>query len=162
MLIDPDPSTLPTFESMIMLATINHAGQIDDAGQPIIMHILRVALKQTHIVCSIAALLHDIVEDTTVTLDGLRDLGVHETIIDTVDSLTRRENETYTNYIERLADDAWAIPVKIADLTDNMDVSRMPNGVVTGKNIDRMRRYRKAFKRLTEGQPISDLVQIKL
>lgn len=161
MLTDPDPKTLPVFEEMLMLATTHHIGQVDSAGQPIIMHVLRVALKQTHPVCRIAALLHDIVEDTSVTIQWLRELHIHETIVDTVDSLTRRDKETYTEYIERVAENAWAIPVKIADLMDNMDLSRFPNGVVTGRFIDLMKRYRKALARLTTGQPMSDLVQIK-
>lgn len=161
MLTDPDPATLPTFESMLLLATINHAGQVDKAGQPYILHVLRVAIKQTHPVCRLAALLHDLIEDTNITLQGLQDLDIPDIIVDTVDSLTRKPGENYSNYIERLAENAWAIPVKIADLTDNMDASRLPNGVSTGKDVDRMRRYRKALDRLTKGKPMSDLVQIK-
>lgn len=161
MLTDPDLSTSPTFESLLLLATINHAGQVDKDGQPYILHVLRVSLKQTHIVCRLAALLHDLIEDTEITLQELRSLGIHETIVGTVDSLTRRDNETYSDYIERLADNAWAVPVKIADLIDNMDTTRLPNGVATGKDIDLMRRYRKALNRLTTGEPMSKLVQIK-
>jgi (p)ppGpp synthase/HD superfamily hydrolase len=84
----------------------------------------------------IAAVLHDVVEDSDWTLDRLRGEGFSERIINLVDLLTRRDAETYDQFIERIRMDHTAVEIKLADLEDNMDLTRLPE--ISGKDISRL------------------------
>ena len=99
----------------------------------------------------LAAVLHDVVEDTNVTLDDLRRGGFPDEVVRVVDLLTHREADDYDAYVERLAPDPIARAVKLADLLDNMDTSRLP--VITAKTEQRLARYRRAYERLTRDEP---------
>jgi (p)ppGpp synthase/HD superfamily hydrolase len=96
----------------------------------------------------IAAVLHDVVEDTPYSCDDLRRLGFAETVVETVDKLTRRNDESYEAFIERLQLDPVARAVKLADLSDNMDVRRL--GTLTERDWQRLQRYKLAWNRLQE------------
>src|SRR5262249_4397457 len=93
-----------------------------------------------------AAVLHDVVEDTPTTLDDLRREGFPQAVVEAVDCLTRREDESYDEFIARIKPNALARRVKIADLEDNMDLSRIPHP--TDKDLARIERYRKALATL--------------
>jgi (p)ppGpp synthase/HD superfamily hydrolase len=95
------------------------------------------------------AALHDVVEDSSMTLRDLRDQGFPPSVIEAVDALTRREGEAYEDCIERVAKLPLATRVKLADLESNMDVRRLAQ--VTSADIGRLERYRKAWDRLTLG-----------
>src|SRR5689334_6230581 len=120
----------PDLGSTIDLMRRAHEGQIDKSGRPYYLHPLRVAMRLAH--CSAAerhaALLHDVVEDTPVTLDELRDLGYDEEVLALVDLLTRRApaGESHNEYIERLIQsrNPKALRVKLADVYDNMSPAR--------------------------------------
>lgn len=107
-----------------------HEGQIDKSGRPYYLHPLRVAMRLLH--CSAAerhaALLHDVVEDTAVTLEDLRHMGYDEEVLALVDLLTRRKSagESHNQYVERLisSGNVKALRVKLADLYDNMSPAR--------------------------------------
>jgi hypothetical protein len=87
----------------------------------------------------IAAVLHDVVEDTDWTIDRLRREGFSETVLAAIDCLTRRDGETYEEFIERAAVNPVARRVKLADLEDNMDIRRIR---MLGPNAhDRLARY---------------------
>ncbi|WP_342359474.1 HD domain-containing protein [Terrarubrum flagellatum] len=137
-----------TIEDALMLAADKHRGQTDKAGLPYILHPLRVmhhlgldATMQERM----AALLHDLVEDTDVTLDDLRAQGFPAEVVQAVDSLTKRpeEKEDYFAAVRRAGADPIGRKVKIADLTDNMDVRRIRSP--TDKDRLRIERYRKAL-----------------
>jgi (p)ppGpp synthase/HD superfamily hydrolase len=92
------------------------------------------------------AVLHDVVEDTPHTLEDLRRAGYPEEVVQAVDCLTRRDTETYDEFIERLKPNPLAYKVKIADLEDNMDVRRISE--IKESDFERLRRYRKAWAEL--------------
>ena len=92
------------------------------------------------------AALHDVVEDSALTLRDLREQGFPPLVVDAVDALTRREGEAYEDCIERVAVNSLAIKVKRADLESNLDVRRLTQ--VTSADIGRLERYRKAWGRL--------------
>jgi (p)ppGpp synthase/HD superfamily hydrolase len=139
--IRPDEER-PNFEDTLRLVTEAHAGQRDKGGEPYILHILRVALAVPKNL-RIAALLHDIVEDTPFTLEDLRGRGYSEETLGVVDALTRREDETYVQFIERIKPNPSARKVKLADLADNMKLERLP--ALDDKAVGRLSRYYEAW-----------------
>jgi (p)ppGpp synthase/HD superfamily hydrolase len=114
----------PALEDAIAYAARAHRGQVDKGGQPYILHALRVMLRQVDDTARIVAVLHDVLEDTPETLDGLRTAGYSEEICAALDCLTRREGEPYEEMIERVAANRLARQVKLADLEDNLDIDR--------------------------------------
>lgn len=142
---------MSSLEEAILIATRAHRGQKDRGGVPYILHPLRVMGKVNGTAERIAAVLHDVVEDTSVTLDDLRKAGFSEEIVEAVDALTRRENEGYDAFIRRVLTNAVARRVKVADLEDNLDLLRLPQ--LAEHDFQRLIRYRKAHARLTEKPP---------
>ena len=108
----------------INLAVSAHCGQLDKGGQPYILHPLRVMLACKTDPQRIAAVLHDTVEDGGVELNLIRH-WFGQDIADAVDALSRRSGEDYAAFIERCAANDIARTVKLADLRDNMDMSRL-------------------------------------
>lgn len=133
---------MSTLEKAIIIATKAHEGVIDKGGNPYILHPLRVMIKQTSEECRIVAVLHDVVEDTDISLTDLRNEGFSEDIILAVDALTRRSNESYMEFISRCKQDAMARLVKLADIEDNSDMSRIKNP--TQRDYNRLQKYKKA------------------
>lgn len=128
-------------EKAIFIATQAHAakGQKDKAGAPYILHPLRMMLRMTTPAEMMAAVLHDVVEDTDWTLDALRREGFPTEVIAALDCLTKRAGEPYEEFIARIAPNDIARRVKLADLEDNMDVKRMTQ--VTERDILRLNKY---------------------
>ena len=116
----------------------------DKAGVDYINHSLKVSELCTHEISKCVAVLHDVMEDCGVTYDGLLEKGVIEEIVENVGLLTHRKRETYSDYIEKISITAVAREVKIADLTHNMDISRIPNP--TEADYKRIEKYKKAFE----------------
>ena len=123
-----------------------HTGAVDKAGQPYILHPLRVMARLSTDTERIVAILHDVVEDSDVTLDDLRAEGFSDEIVDAIDHVTRREGESYEAFIERIAPHPLARRVKLADLADNMDVTRLV--VLDERGMERMQRYLRSWQRL--------------
>jgi (p)ppGpp synthase/HD superfamily hydrolase len=140
--------SMPTLEDAIALAVEAHRGQRDKAGQTYILHPLRVMMRLETEAERMAAILHDVVEDTPYTLERLRGLGYPEEVLGALDCLTKREGESYEAFIERVRPHSLARRVKLADLEDNMDVRRLPS--VGPKETERLARYRAAWARLKE------------
>lgn len=134
---------MATLERAIEIATSAHEGQFDKGGNPYILHPLRVMARMQTNVLRIIAVLHDVVEDTEVTLDDLRVEGFSEIEIAGVDAMTRRPGETYREFITRVKLNQEARQVKIADIEENMDLSRIPN--YTAQDVRRLVRYREAL-----------------
>lgn len=109
----------------LKIAISAHANQVDKGNQPYIYHPIRVALNCKTTDEKIAALLHDVVEDTPWTFERLGKEGFSKEVVDAVRCLTKKENEEYMDFIKRLADNPIARNVKIQDLTDNMDTTRL-------------------------------------
>ncbi|KAF1081676.1 MAG: Guanosine-3',5'-bis(Diphosphate) 3'-pyrophosphohydrolase [Candidatus Rifleibacterium amylolyticum] len=132
---------MATLEKAIALAAEAHAGQVDKAGQPYILHPLRVMFRLQDPQQQIAAVLHDIVEDTSVTLETLSQQGFSPTVIAAVDALTKRKGETRIDAARRAAANRIALAVKLADNAENMDLSRIASP--TQKDYARIEEYRK-------------------
>lgn len=145
----PGPGRL--VEEAIALAVEAHRGQTDRSGAPYILHPLRVMFRVETDAERIAAVLHDVVEDTPWTLEGLRERGFPAEVVEAVDHLTRRESESYEEFVRRAGAHPVARRVKIADLEDNMDVRRI--GAVSGKDVERLARYHRAWRSLTADLP---------
>jgi len=114
-----------TVEDAIIFATECHRGQRDKAGEPYILHPLRVALLVRTDPERLAAVLHDVVEDTGVTLDELRERGLDESVVTAIEALTKRDGEDYASFIERVVRNRIARVVKLADLADNLHPDRL-------------------------------------
>jgi (p)ppGpp synthase/HD superfamily hydrolase len=129
------------------IATKAHQGQKDKAGQPYITHPEFVASQVTSDEAKAVAWLHDVVEDTHITLEDLRNAGLPESVIEGVNALTKQGEEDYEGYLERVAANPLAKAVKIADLKHNMDTSRLT--VITDKTRVRLEKYKLAFAKLS-------------
>jgi (p)ppGpp synthase/HD superfamily hydrolase len=138
---------MSTLERAISICALAHEGQVDKGGSPYVLHPLKVMLRLPHDEERIAAVLHDVVEDTAITLADLRNEGFSEAVLIAVDSLTKREGETYQAFIERAARDPIARRVKLADLAENSDLSRISEP--SQKDLERIEKYRKATDYLT-------------
>src|SRR5688572_11662876 len=106
---------MSTLERAIAIAAEAHAGQVDKAGQPYILHPLRVMLRVQTEHERIAAVLHDVVEDTSVTLEQLSGEGFADEVLHAVEALTKRPGESRSEAALRAAADPVARNVKLAD-----------------------------------------------
>ncbi len=138
---------MPNIEDAILLATEKHRGQVDKSGAPYIVHPLQVMCRMRTETERIVAVLHDVVEDTGVTLDDLRSMGYGDEIVDALDHLTRRAGESYEQFIQRIKPHPLALRVKLGDLQDNMDIRRA--GTLGAKDLERLQRYQAAWFELT-------------
>jgi (p)ppGpp synthase/HD superfamily hydrolase len=138
---------MSTLDQALAIAVEAHRGQVDKAGQPYILHPLRVMMRLATPDERIVAVLHDVVEDSPTSLADLRQAGFDEVIVRAVDHLTRREQETYEAFIERASLDPLAKRVKLADLEDNMTVTRLQT--LDERAMERLGRYLQAWQRLT-------------
>jgi (p)ppGpp synthase/HD superfamily hydrolase len=104
----------------IKIAIDAHAGQVDKAGEPYILHPLRVMLAMQTEIGRIVGVLHDVVEDSDLV--GLGDILAFfgPEVRDAVDAVTRRHGENYAAFIERASRNPLGREVKIADLRDNV------------------------------------------
>lgn len=127
------------------LAVEAHCGQKDKAGADYIGHPLRVAARLNDDNEKIVAVLHDTIEDTYVTAGYLREQGFPQEIVDGVIAVTRREGESYEDFVRRAACNPLGRAVKIADLEDNMDIRRL-RYPMTEDDFNRLNKYLKAYK----------------
>jgi len=130
-------------EKAIEIAVKAHRGQKDKAGEVYILHPLRVMMSQASEEGKVVAVLHDVIEDSNLTIYDLDAEGFSERIIDAVYSLTKQDNENYFNYVRRCKENDIAKYVKLADLEDNSDLRRIKNP--TEKDFERNKRYKKAM-----------------
>ena len=139
------------YEKALKLVKTAHAGQTDKGGIAYINHLLTVAGGVSGETEKTVALLHDIIEDTPTTLDGLRKQGFPDEVIAAVDCLTKRKGEPYEGYISRVKSNPCATRVKLADLRHNMDTGRLSN--ITDKDSERVKKYEYAVAYLTDSSP---------
>jgi len=130
---------MATIEKAIETAAKAHAGQLDKGGEPYILHPLRVMLRMNNNLERMAAVLHDVVEDSDITLEKLSEEGFSAEVIEAVAALTKLPGETRLQAAERAARNPIARMVKLADNAENMDISRIPNP--TEKDIARLHEY---------------------
>lgn len=118
-------SNLDDYSKALVYASMMHAHVNDKGGRPYIDHPIRVSQYCTSINAKIVAILHDVVEDTDATLDTLLMLGFSVYVVDGVDAVTRRDGESYDDFINRACRNDIGREVKKADIKDNTDPKRL-------------------------------------
>lgn len=113
----------------------------------------------------ICAVLHDVIEDTNISLNELREEGFSEEVLVILDLLTKKKQEDYSTFIDRISTNETACRVKIADLQDNMNLSRIKSPSMEDKK--RVEKYMDAFERLhgvlyPEKDNIEDYYEIEI
>lgn len=132
-----------SLEKAIAIAVKVHAGRTDKGDSPYILHPLRVMLRLNTNEERIVGVLHDVVEDTEVTLEDLEKEGFSREILAALDSVTKREGEDYDDFIRRAEQNPLGRKVKLADLEDNCNPARIKNP--TDEDYARIEKYRRAI-----------------
>jgi (p)ppGpp synthase/HD superfamily hydrolase len=135
-----------TLERAIAIAATAHAGQVDKGGAPYILHPLKVMLRMSTLEQRIVAVLHDVVEDCGVSLDDLRKEGFSEEVLSAIESVTKVPGESYEDFVDRAAQNPIGRVVKLADLEENSDLSRITSP--SWEDLERVEKYRRAIARL--------------
>jgi (p)ppGpp synthase/HD superfamily hydrolase len=144
--MNTDASLQVLLERAIAIAEKQHAGQVDKADRPYMEHPLRVMKAMSNDAERIVAILHDVIEDTDLTLDQLAAEGFPGYILEALDSVTRRDGETYEAFVARAATNPIGRRVKYADLQDNADLSRIASPTVA--DVERTEKYHRAMAQL--------------
>lgn len=131
----------------INLANTYFKDKVDKGGHPYMDHLISVMNGCTTEDSKIVGVLHDIIEDTDVTISILENF-IHANLIEAIQIVSRKSNDTYSEFIQKIADskNLIAIEVKLVDLKNNMDLSRLNE--IKQKDIDRLRKYKKAYEKL--------------
>ena len=132
----------------LSIAALAHEGQVDKSGVSYILHPLRVMMEMHNEEEQIVAILHDVVEDTDVTLNDLKSEGFSDILIDAVDAISRRKDESVREYFDRVINNILARKVKIRDIEDNLRITRLLS--VTKKELNNISMYHKYWKKLKE------------
>ena len=138
---------MATLGNAITLAALTHQHQTDRGGKPYILHPMRVMMRlrtEDHELMSID-ILHDAVEDSegAVTFQTLTEMGFSQRVIDGVAALTKHEGESYDDFIKRCALNPDAKQIKMEDIKDNSDVTRLKG--LRQKDFERLEKYCKAY-----------------
>ena len=142
---------MSTLERAIEIATEAHRGQLDKAGNDYIGHSLRVMAAGKSTDEKIVGVLHDVVEDSDWTFERLAAEGFSDEVIEALRCVTKiSEGEPYDKFIARVKTNPLAVAVKLNDLSDNMDIRRLP--YLSDKDVKRLKKYLKAYKQLI-GEP---------
>ena len=128
-----------------------HEGQTDKAGVPYIFHPIHIAEQMDSEESCVVALLHDVIEDSNITLEILSKY-FNDDIITALRVLTKKENEDYVMYIKRVKTNKLATKVKIKDLEHNRDLTRLNE--VTDKDRKRSMKYWEAIRYLEDIETI--------
>ena len=132
----------------LLIAYNAHMGQYDRSGLPYIFHPYHLAemMEDEYSVC--AALLHDTVEDTDMTIEDIRNEGFPEEVVHALELLTHKDGVDYFDYVRAIRSDPLAVRVKLADLSHNSDLSRLDN--VSERDRERIKKYEQARRILLE------------
>lgn len=134
-------------ERAIAIAVEAHVGQTDKAGRPYILHPLHLMMQMETREEMMTAVLHDVIEDTAVTLADLRAAGFPDDVLNALALLTHNDSDSYEEYVAKLNTNDLARRVKLADLAHNMDVRRLP--ILRDKDLRRLQKYTQAWHLLT-------------
>jgi (p)ppGpp synthase/HD superfamily hydrolase len=133
-------------DNIIKLAVDAHLGQRDKANLPYILHPLRLMMKFELYEEMATAILHDVIEDTSVTSEELEKQGISKEILDAVNCLTKKDGEDYQDFIQRISQNSLATKVKIEDIKDNLDLLRLKT--LTDDDLLRAKKYHQAVNQL--------------
>ncbi len=139
---------MANLQRALEIAVESHKTQKQKDGTPYALHPIRLSMSLESEEQKIVALLHDVVEDTDWTFEGLVHEGFSESVIEALRLLTHTDGSLYEDYVERLASNSLAKAVKKADLADNMDFKRIPEP--TERDFARLQKYHRAWRRLRD------------
>jgi len=137
-----------SIEKAIAIALEGHKDQKDKSGFPYILHPLRVMLKMDTEDEMIPAVLHDILEDTRIDESYLLSKGINADSIEIIKLLTKNVDDDYLAYVQKIKTNSIAAKIKKADITDNINILRLPQ--IEPTDINRLNNYIQAFKILSE------------
>lgn len=124
-----------------------HQGQIDKTGLPYIYHPIHLAEQMQDEATTCVALLHDVVEDTDITVEQLSQEGFPQEVLEAIQLMTHAPEVPYMDYVREIKKNPIASAVKLADLRHNSDMSRLD--VVDDKAVTRVEKYHRAIDLLT-------------
>ncbi|MCR5704216.1 MAG: GTP pyrophosphokinase [Eubacterium sp.] len=136
----------PMTKKAMKLMFEKQKNQVDKSGLPYIFHPFHVAEQMKNEVTTIVALLHDLLEDTEVTVAELEQMGFTKEVTDALKTLTRTKTENYFDYIRRIGENPVARAVKIKDLEHNMDLTRLEQ--ISERDLERLEKYKKSYQYL--------------
>jgi len=138
---------MSTLTKAIEIAVSAHKGQKDKSGADYILHPLRVMGRGETEVEKICGVLHDVIEDSDWTFEKLKSEGFSVEVIDVLRCVTKKsEEEDYDKFIDRVIQNPTAIRVKINDLLDNLDVTRLVE--LNEWDLKRLNKYLTAYWKL--------------
>lgn len=125
-----------------------HKNQRDESGMPYVFHPFHLAEQMKDEKTTIVALLHDVVEDTDVTLDDIRNMGFDDEVVAAIELMTHDPNVPYMEYVSQIKKNPISKAVKLADLYHNSDITRLDE--VTARDEERLKKYAEAIRLLEE------------
>ena len=125
-----------------------HKDQLDKSSLPYVFHPFHLAEQMDSEETTVVALLHDVVEDTSYTIEDLKNMGFSEKILEAVSLMTHEEGMEYMDYVKKIKNNEIARKVKLADLKHNSDLKRLDK--VDEKALKRREKYIKAIALLEE------------
>lgn len=140
----------PLTKKALRLCFDSHKEQTDKTGLPYVFHPFHLAEQMTDEISTVCALLHDVVEDTDVTLSDLAEMGFPSAVTEVLALLTHDPAVPYFDYVKAISVNPVAKQVKLADLAHNSDLSRMDEGEIDEWAIRRTEKYKKAILMLSE------------
>ena len=138
----------PNTKKALKLCFEAHKNRADKSGLPYVFHPFHVAEQMTDEKTTIVALLHDVIEDTSYTLQDLRNLGFDEDVLGALELMTHDKNVPYIDYVAKIKGNAIAKTVKLADLSHNSDLTRLDE--INEAALNRVEKYKAAIKLLSE------------
>ncbi len=127
----------------LSIARQAHEGQLDKAGVDYIEHPIYVVSQVDTEEEKAVALLHDVIEDSSVTAEELLNAGLPETVVTAIQILSKKKGQDYQTYLENVKSNPLARVIKLADLKHNSDLSRLPS--ISAKDRERLKKYKKAM-----------------
>lgn len=146
-LIEGEIEYIDLYMKALEIAKECHKGQKDKGGHDYIGHPIRVSDRCMTEKASMVALLRDTMEDGGITSEKLSEMGFSADIIEAVEILTKPRYDNYDDYIKRVGTNPIAREVKIADLEDNMNITRLQYPL-TDKDLERLNKYLRSWKYL--------------
>ena len=132
----------------IEIAVTAHKDQVRKDGSPYVLHPLRLMMSVNSVEEKIVAILHDVVEDTDVTMQQIEDEGFSKEVLAALRLVTHDTSTSYEDYIANIKGNPIARVVKLADLRDNTNVFEIPT--LSDKDLQRLEKYHRAYKTLME------------
>ena len=135
-----------------------HKNQVDKSGMPYVYHPFHLAEQMNDELSTCVALLHDVVEDTDITLDDLKSKGFPDAAIEALSLMTHNDDVPYLDYVRAMKDNPIARKVKLADLAHNSDLTRLDK--VDDKAIERVNKYKQAILILKRAERQSKIKKV--